>query len=133
MLRWPAAAALLALAAASPALTQASSDDAAAEDLRCATWAAIAIGVNEENPEIAAGLSSALTWFLGSYEAATGVPFEDALTPEYIAGLAPEIGAIEPVCQQRVKDLGGRLQEWGKYLQGAELRTLADARASAER
>ena len=106
-----AAAALIICAA--PAQAQ----DTSESDLRCATWAAIVLGVNEEDPAIQQAFSMALSWFLGRYEAATGIRFEDAMTPEYIVAIQPKLQAVEVECRERMSDYGDRMTRWGSQLQ----------------
>jgi hypothetical protein len=103
-----------ALLAPSPALSQES--NAAADDLRCAAWAAAAIAQNDD-AQVQTGLTAALLWFLGRYEVATGIPFEQALTPEYINGLGADLFAAEEGCRARIVAMAERMSEHGQILQ----------------
>ena len=87
------------------------------DDLRCAAWAAIVAGINKDDPEIATAFGMALAWFVARYEGATGKPFEEAMTPEYINALAPELATIEQACRPRMQEMGARFTEWGAKLQ----------------
>jgi len=89
------------------------------EDLRCAAWAAVVLGLNKDDPEAAAGLGMALAWFLARYEGATGKRFEEAMTAEFVDGLVPEMEAIELTCQPRMQAMGARFSDWGAKLQQA--------------
>jgi hypothetical protein len=108
------AAALLVLAA--PANAQ--RPDTSASDLRCATWAAI-MGGSVEDPDAQHAYQLALSWFTGRYEAATGTPFEEAMTAAYIASLEPELEAVDAECRPRMIELGARMTAWGQSLQQA--------------
>lgn len=89
------------------------------EDLRCAAWAAIVLGINKDDPDVAAGFGMALAWFVARYEGATGKTFEDAMTADYLNGLTPQLEAIEQVCKPRVQEMGQRFTDWGTKLQAA--------------
>ena len=106
------------LAAASGVPAQAQPTPASPEDdLKCAAWAAIVVGANKDNAEIANGLSMALAWFLARYEGATGKTFEQAMTAEYLEALGPQLQDVEKGCLSRVQEMGSRLSVWGQRLQ----------------
>jgi hypothetical protein len=110
--------AAVALALAMPAQAQvAPAAPGPVDDLRCAAWAALVMGLNKDDPEVASALSMALAWFIARYEGATGKPFEEAMTPEYLNGLTPELPAIEEACKPRMQEMGQRFTDWGKKLQ----------------
>jgi hypothetical protein len=90
-------------------------------DLRCAAWAAVAAGANEDNPEAAAGFSMAMVWFAGRYEGATAIPFEQSLTADYLNELEPELAAIEQECLPRILEMGERFERWGAELMESAL------------
>ena len=92
-----------------------------AEDLRCAAWAAVALGLNKDDPEASSGLGMALAWFIARYEGATGKPFEEAMTVEYLNSLTPELEGIEQACAPRMQEMGERFSVWGNKLQAAGL------------
>jgi hypothetical protein len=87
------------------------------EDLRCAAWAAVVLGVKKDDPDVAAGFGMALAWFVARYEGATGKRFEDALSAEYVDSLAPDLTTIEQSCLPRMQEMGQRFTEWGTKLQ----------------
>lgn len=110
----------IALALATPAHAQAvTSAYGPEDDLRCAAWSAIVMGLNEGDPEIASAFGMALTWFVARYEGATGKPFEQAMTPDYLDGLTPDLEAIEQACRPRMLEMGQRFTDWGSTLQAA--------------
>lgn len=106
-----------AFALATPALGQAPASHSPDEDLRCAAWAAIVLGINQDDPEVATGFGMALAWFVARYEGATGKPFEQAMTAEFLDSLAPELEVIEQACQPRMQEMGARFSDWGAQLQ----------------
>ncbi|HSQ96358.1 MAG TPA: hypothetical protein VLM18_09750 [Croceibacterium sp.] len=109
---------LAALNLASPAFAQGvPAAPSADDDLRCAAWVAVVIGVNKDKPEVLQSLTSGLTLFLGRYEAETGKKFEEGLTPEYLTRIGPELSGVETHCRARVRDMGQRLVDWGQALQ----------------
>jgi hypothetical protein len=89
------------------------------EDMRCAAWAAVVLGLKKDDPEIASAFGMALAWFVARYEGATGKRFEDAMTTEYLNGLTPELVAIEQTCQPRMREMGERFTAWGTRLQAS--------------
>ncbi len=89
------------------------------EDMRCAAWAAVVLGLKKDDPEIASAFGMALAWFVARYEGATGKRFEDAMTAEYLNSLTPDLVAIEQVCQPRMREMGTRFTAWGTKLQAA--------------
>lgn len=112
------AAAALSLAAplhAQPAPAASSPE----EDLRCAAWAAVIVGLKKDDPQVASAFGMALAWFVARYEGATGKRFEDAMTAEYLNGLTPELTAIEQTCQPRMQEMGARFTAWGTKLQAS--------------
>ena len=104
------------LALLAPGSLQAQKSTTPADDLRCAAWAAITLGRNED-PEAKSTLTIAVFLFLGRYEAATGIPFERALTPEYLDDQAAEILAAGEECQARVAEMADRMSKHGDNLQ----------------
>lgn len=119
MRRYPFALVPLALALASSVQAQPTPTGAPEDDLRCAAWAAVALGLNKEDPEVASGLGMALAWFTARYEGATGKPFEEAMTAEYLEALTPELEAIGQACAPRMQEIGERFSNWGSKLEAA--------------
>jgi hypothetical protein len=115
------AVAALALLASAPALAQASTSDS---DLRCAAWAAFVVGSNPE-PEVQSAFSIAMVWFLGRYEAATGIRFEDSLTADYVLEFEPKLQAAQTECLPRMQEMGRRLEDLGGKLTAQEAATSA--------
>ena len=111
--------AFAALALASPAGAQSSPPRVPEDDLKCAAWAAIVIGINKDKPDVVSHLTAGLMWFLARYEGATGKKFEQGLTPEFITRVGPELPKIEVGCQERIQQVGTRLSAWGQSLQAA--------------
>ncbi|HWK41160.1 MAG TPA: hypothetical protein VNR60_04450 [Croceibacterium sp.] len=109
-----------ALALATPAHAQSATDLPEPEqNLRCAVWAAMVLGNNQDNAQVAVGFSMAVGWFSALYEGATGKRFEDTMTPEYVTSLVPDIEAIENGCKPRMQEMGQRFSDWGAKLQEA--------------
>lgn len=120
IVRGGAIAAVLTAALAVATPVRAQEVDTSDSDLRCAVWSAMALGANERQ-EAATAFSMALVWFLGRYEAATGRRYEEALTPDYVQSLVPDIEAIELECQPRMREMGLRLEGWGRTLEESGL------------
>ena len=108
---------LAALVCASVASAQSPLPPGPEDDLKCAAWAAVVIGVNKDNPEVVKSLTSGLMWFLGRYETETGKKFEEGLTAEYLTRVGPELAGAEAHCQTRLREMGQRLIDWGHTLQ----------------
>jgi hypothetical protein len=91
-------------------------------DLRCAAWSAYMMDkAKDEDQEAATGIGFTMTYFLGRWEAATGKPFEEGLTPEFVGTVAPNIESLTDECLGRMQafgsrmgGLGGKLKENGK-------------------
>jgi hypothetical protein len=114
------AAGALALSLSTPALSQTETAKQGPDaDLRCAAWAAVAAGLSKDEPEAATAFAVTLAWFLARYEGATGKRFEEAMTPEYLNRLEPELPAIQAACLPRMQEMGERLSDWGAVLQNS--------------
>jgi hypothetical protein len=107
------------LAVAAPVHAQPTAAPTPEDDLRCAAWAAIVLGLNRDDPEVASAFGMALAWFIARYEGATGNRFEQAMTAEFLNSLTPEIETIEAGCRPRMQEMGSRFTDWGNTLQGA--------------
>lgn len=115
------AAGVLALSMAAPALGETGPTGRVPdEDLRCAAWAAVGAGIYQDDPQIGPGFAVALAWFIARYEGATGKPFEEAMTPEFLDSLQPELQAIQDVCKPRVQEMSDRLTNWAAALRNSD-------------
>lgn len=110
--------AIAALSAASVAQAQPSTVQPD-EDLKCAAWAAVVVGANQDKPEVVNAFSIAFAWFLARYEGATGRAFEQNLSADYLDSLAPELQEIEKICMPRMQEMGTRMTEWGQKIQSS--------------
>jgi hypothetical protein len=93
--------------------------DTSASDLRCAMWATV-MGGSIEDPAEKHAFQLAASWFSGRYEAATGNPFEDAMTVTYLTALEPDFEAVDAECRPRMIEYGNRVIKWGADLQQSE-------------
>jgi hypothetical protein len=105
------------LSVAAPVHAQPAAVPTPEDDLRCAAWAAIVLGLNRDDPEVASAFGMALAWFVARYEGATGNRFEQAMTAEFLDGLAPQLETIETACRPRMQEMGSRFTDWGNSLQ----------------
>ncbi|MEJ6009623.1 hypothetical protein [Novosphingobium aquae] len=87
-------------------------------DLRCAGWAAMMVGTNQKDKELASSMSLVLAFFIGRWEGTTGKRFEQGLTADYINKNGAEIEGAKDECLPRMMDLGTRMTTWGDVLQG---------------
>ncbi len=74
-------------------------------------------GTNQKDKELANSLSIVLAYFIGRWEGATGKPFEQGLTADYINGNSAAIEGAKDECLPRMMDLGTRMTTWGNVLQ----------------
>jgi hypothetical protein len=66
-----------------------------------------------------------MVWFLGRYEAATGIRFEDSLTADYVLEFEPKLQAAQTECLPRMQEMGRRLEDLGGKLTAQEAATSA--------
>lgn len=84
------------------------------DDIKCAVWAAFLIGTNDD-PEVKAGYSPTMAYFLGRYEGATGKQFQEEMlrvTKELDEDFNRMV-ALDDVCPARMEDFGNRLGSLG--------------------
>lgn len=108
------ASAALMLAQSASAQDKASSES----DLRCAVWSAT-IGGQTNDPVVLQAISMSLGWFAGRYEAGTGKPIEQGMTPEFVDSL-PDMDVLQAECLPRMEDMGRRFEALGTKLQEAD-------------
>jgi len=104
---------ILAMAGAALALssvaTTAQAQEAADPDLRCAAWAMIA-GAQQKDPAKQRGLGFMMSYFMGRYEARTGMKVEDKITPETMPSVIGDVETANTACAARAEDFGQRLE-----------------------
>lgn len=83
------------------------------EDMQCAVWASYISG-GSDDPEVIAGSAHALNYFIGRYEAATGLDFRPAMTDVVNEVEAdPELlRAYDAPCIARWEEYLDRLNNW---------------------
>ncbi|MHA7818556.1 MAG: hypothetical protein ACX930_02790 [Erythrobacter sp.] len=98
------------------------------EDLDCAIYigAIMAETAAEMTPESRVALTSAFTYFIGRYEAQSGMPLAQALAeryPRYVEGDANE---IEQTCTVRARGFAVRMQDAGRLMAEAQSQSEAE-------
>ncbi len=85
----------------------------AESDLDCAIFigALMAEGEAEMTPDNRVGLTSALTYFVGRYEAQRGIEIAEAFSERYPVYLELNPTEIQQVCSVRMRAFSARLQE----------------------
>ena len=85
----------------------------AEEDLDCAIFVASLMAElgPDMTPDNRVGLTSAITYFVGRYEAQRGLDLADAFVERYPAFMARDPREIEQTCSVRMRAFSTRLQE----------------------
>lgn len=88
------------------------------EDLDCVIYigALMAETEVEMTPESRLALTSALTYFVGRYEAQRGVPLAQALAERYPHYGEADAQQIEQTCSLRARGFGMRMQDAGRAM-----------------
>ncbi|MGB3711736.1 MAG: hypothetical protein WA985_08610 [Erythrobacter sp.] len=90
----------------------------AEDDLDCAIYvgALMAEMSDRMSPENRVGLTSALTYFVGRYEAQRGTDLTEAFRERYAIYRERDPAQIEQVCSVRMRAFSNRLQQSGSAL-----------------
>ena len=117
---WRALAALAMIASATgPAAAQNSAPQMSEEaraDLECAMWASFVAGSPEVGAETATAMGYALSYWIGKFEGATGLHFDDVATVDFVTSLEDRIDVLSDNCAPAMENMGMRLQEWGQEM-----------------
>lgn len=84
--------------------------------LECAVLFASASG-NAETETDRLGAASAVSYFIGRYEAASGRQFNEAATLAFTLDVLTKAETLAPLCQAAALDIGNRMTTWGKAIQ----------------
>ena len=88
------------------------------DDLDCAIYIGSLLGADQEvaTPDVQTALTSALTYFLGRYEAQRGTPINIALLERYSAFDEADAAEIEQTCGLRARGFAQRMQDAGRVM-----------------
>lgn len=88
------------------------------DDLDCAIYIGSLLGADQEvaTPDVQTALTSALTYFLGRYEAQRGTPINIALLERYSAFDEANAAEIEQTCGLRARGFAQRMQDAGRVM-----------------
>lgn len=117
---------LLALVAMPAAAQENSAELTSDRDLSCAVWSAVIVGAYED-AEIRGAYIPMMYYFVGRYEAATGLDFREAFTRrsrEFDADFS-RLEAFDDICEPLKADIVGRFSEWSERM-GAEERAASE-------